>query len=289
MGNIEAHLADPFNASVIIVHHTGIEATGKETADLRPRGATAFTAKLDSLIMCNHNIFNGMEIFTRKQRDGVRAVKEYVQAKAIPVKAIPLDSKGKKTTTLVVDKSINRTAIQDRLAGVGKARLQARDAQYKSWLEGLLSRREIPFEDESTETRRVFRFYSKDLIPIMEKELEFTPQRIAQELNPNEPKRIGTLVRDKLLTYQKLGPKNYVYWTNENTEFSDNDGLWYVDCNWVYEFNKKAQQELINRMNEDEKKRKQKEEEKKAQTEKADSETSEKETPKKSTIVTIEG
>ena len=252
MENVENHLALPFDSNVIIIHHTGLASqNGNNVEEMRARGSTAFKAKLDSVITCKGKIVEGLEIYNDKQRDGEYGSKLFIKSKQIPVKAVPLNSKGKATTTVIVDKSVDSSQVKKEMGTEsGKKTMKSKAIASKNWLEGLMSRRELPYTiKQSIRPGTVYQFYSKDLIPFFEKELELKPSRICQELNPKEDsKTIGSLVQAELLGFEKLGPKNYVYWTFDCSEYINNSGVWFVSSDLVFEAQEKKRTRLREEM-----------------------------------------
>ena len=253
--NIEAHLAVPFNSNVVIIHHTGLASqNGNNIEEMRARGSTAFKGRLDSLIICKGKIVEGLEVYNDKQRDGENGKKLFIKSKIVPVKAIPLNSKGKPTTASVVDKSVDCSQVKNGMtlteSESQKEKLKDKAKSSKRWLEGLMSRREIPFEYENTATRKGYKFYSKDLITIMESDLDFKEKQISKELNPTEHNRtIGSLVNAGILDSEKLGRKDYVYWTVDNIHYRDNSGLWFISSEKMYKSEEKDRQRLLDEMN----------------------------------------
>lgn len=242
LSNINAHLAVPFDSNVIIIHHTGLESNGQKNAeDKRPRGSTAFVARLDSLIMCSGKITRGMEVCNNKQRDGESGHKFFIKSKQIPVESVRLNSKGKRTTTVVVDKSINPSELEKTIKDESQDEKMKRKAtESKRMIEEWLSDGELPFDIEMTDSGNSYRFTSEDLIPLLENDLgdKATPGRIAQELNPGTSKTIGSLVEHGLLKYQQLGKKNYVFWTLNNKCYKKNTGIWFISFDAQKEKNK---------------------------------------------------
>lgn len=254
LSNINAHLAVPFDSDVIIIHHTGLESNGQKNAeDKRPRGSTAFVARLDSLIMCSGKITRGMEVCNNKQRDGESGHKFFIKSKQIPVQSVRLNSKGKRTTTVVVDKSINPSELEHKIKEESQnEKMKPAATDSKRMIEEWLSDGELPFDIESTDSGNSYRFTSEDLIPLLKDELgdKATTSRIAQELNPDyEGKMMGRLVNHGLLKCQKLGKKNYVFRTINNKCYQKDSGIWAIS----YEAQKQKDENLL-----DPKKRKQK-------------------------------
>ncbi len=112
--NLTAYIAAPLNTAVVIIHHTGLIAEGKTDArEIRPRGSSAFRGKLDSLIMCMGNIFEGgLQVFNSKNRSGKRGLELFVLAREVVLDSVPLDEDGNPTTSLAVDDTYSSDEVK---------------------------------------------------------------------------------------------------------------------------------------------------------------------------------
>lgn len=148
--NLTTYMAAPFNASVVIVHHTGLIAEDKKNAkEIRPRGSSAFRARLDSLIMCMGNIFEkGLEVFTNKLRPGKRGLDLYIKAIEVVIDCVPLDDEGEPTTTLVVDDSLTSDEVKkifDKANTPEKNNVTAKTHEDFSALNMAMNKKELPY------------------------------------------------------------------------------------------------------------------------------------------------
>ena len=116
LANIGTYLSAEFDANVIFIHHTGVDAIGKKIEEIRPRGSTSFISRLDICIILNGNITYGTEGFVSKSRDSEKGIRFYILARKVEVKAFPLNSEGKATTTLVIQWNLTDTDIRKSIA-----------------------------------------------------------------------------------------------------------------------------------------------------------------------------
>ena len=149
-GNLTTYMAAPFNASIVIVHHTGLIAEDKQNArEIRPRGSSAFRARLDSLIMCMGNIFEkGLEVFNNKMRAGKRGLDLYVKAIEVVIDCVPLDDEGEPTTSLVIDDSLSSDEVKkifDKASTTEKNNVTPKTHEDFTALNMGMNKKELPY------------------------------------------------------------------------------------------------------------------------------------------------
>lgn len=235
----ETYFASPFNAALLFIHHSGkIAKEAESAADIDPRGASSFNAKMDVTNTVKGNVLTGLEVCNKKNRSDEGGEKINVIGKKIdPIEDTPLDSHGRKGNSLVIDPEADQEEIEKRMKKDpdSKAVLLDKVKRWKRILEEALSSGEVAYTCFYSSLKEEdcgyfgIKVYSKDLegYLLKRKEIDGKRDKLSKWLGSDEDKMMRTLESHNLLTIEKLeGRMSYRYILRDNYHYAKNEGVW---------------------------------------------------------------
>lgn len=231
------YLNNIFDGNSLVIHHAGTSSLNLPIEEIRPRGASALSGRVDNTTIVKGSILKGLEFFNRKCRDAEKG-RFFVRGVKITVdNAIP-NCFGEYPTTVVIDDTPS-DEIEREIAREEKASLQAtaflnnkkisssvRDF-FSTIVEGMKSEK-LPFEKGEKDGE--YSFYRKDLKQYLINDCGYSKNKASMTILFSDDRALGKLISLGMLSTNKdnknVRTKEIKCFTHNNSLYSSSIGKW---------------------------------------------------------------
>lgn len=222
-------LLTPFDASGIIIHHSGVASIGLPIEEVRPRGATCIPCRVDYVVTCKGDLGNpngGLQLYVKKARDTKKG-KEWVRGKVEYFK----DSDGVEISTLVISDEPSdeiERGVGQAMEALQKGRVTETTLADKASLEEWINTGKLKVERDEYGH---WTFRRDDLKAVMKEEWGSKKKNLNQETLPTEGKFIGRMLKYSLIEYneeEEVETYNFVYMLHNNLYIPFDKGMWNI-------------------------------------------------------------
>lgn len=186
-----------FEANSLIIHHAGTTSQDKPIEEIRPRGASALSGRVDNTTVIKGNIIKGLEFFNRKCRDTEKK-RFFVKGKVIEVvNALP-NTFGEYPTTIVLDnipsEEIEKELIEEREAN-SQTNVKKISPNVTEFFNLIINgMREEKLKFQKGEKKGEYSFYKKELRRFLIEDCGYRKEKASKDILSDDDRPLGKLI-----------------------------------------------------------------------------------------------
>lgn len=186
-----------FEANSLIIHHAGNNSLNKPIEEIRPRGASALSGRVDNTTIVKGSILKGLEFYNRKCRDMEKG-RFFVKGEKITVtNAIP-DTFGEYPTTIVLDNTpseeIEISVMEERELSLKTkvSKIPNTVIEFFALIKNGMKEEKLKFQ--KGERNGEYSFYRRELKRYLIEECGYSKSKASKDILSSEDRPLGKLI-----------------------------------------------------------------------------------------------